>query len=103
MAKRLTGNRCQCPTCAEYFNGVQPFDKHRVGDFGKDRRCLTVAEMKARGWTRNAAGFWRERAKEPTLRPRAHGFAAHRAAPARVRPRPGLRAHKTRLRGEGAT
>jgi hypothetical protein len=102
MTKRLTGNRCQCPTCAEYFNGVQPFDKHRVGDIGKDRRCLTVAEMQARGWMRSPAGFWSERA-DPHARPRAHVFAAHRAPSARVSPHRAPRAQEPRLRKAGAT
>lgn len=74
---KLTGNRCQCPTCGEYFNGVQPFDKHRVGHYANGgqrntRRCLAVAEMEARGWTRNAAGFW-------TTEARAQRAARHRA------------------------
>jgi hypothetical protein len=83
---RLTGNRCQCPTCGEYFNGVQPFDKHRTGHYAKpgerlgDRRCLTVAEMETHGFIRNAAGFWCDRASaEPAMQPRAQGFLARRA------------------------
>lgn len=83
---RLTGNRCQCPTCAEYFNGVQPFDKHRVGEYGKDRRCMTVAEMRSAGFMRSPAGFWCERATHPHSRPRAPVFAAHRAPSPRVGP-----------------
>lgn len=55
---RLTGNRNQCTACGEYFNGTQPFDRHRVGRFGIDRRCLTGEEMFAAGFTRNDAGFW---------------------------------------------
>jgi len=54
----LTGRRCQCCGCGEYFNGERGFDRHRIGEFGINRRCLTVAEMIARGWYRNAAGFW---------------------------------------------
>lgn len=80
---RLTGNRCQCPTCGEYFNGVQPFDRHRVGEYAKagqpnTRRCLTVAELDAAGFIRNAAGFWCERATKPHIRPRAPAFPARR-------------------------
>lgn len=55
---KLTGNRCQCPTCGEAFNRVSTFDRHRVGDFGVDRRCLSVEQMQAKGWRTNAAGFW---------------------------------------------
>lgn len=55
---KLTGNRCQCPTCGECFNGLAGFDAHRTGPFDGTRRCLTVAAMDARGWVRNDAGFW---------------------------------------------
>jgi hypothetical protein len=56
--KKLTGNRCQCTACGEYFNRVSTFDRHRVGTFGLDRRCLTLDEMAAKGWHTNAAGFY---------------------------------------------
>jgi hypothetical protein len=56
-APKLTGNRCQCAACGEYFNRERVFDRHRIGEPG-NRRCLTAAEMTARGWNRNAAGFW---------------------------------------------
>ena len=42
------------------------FDRHRIGDHdneGRNRRCLSVDEMTARGFTRNARGFWRERVR----------------------------------------
>lgn len=54
----LTGRRCQCCGCGEYFNGERGFDRHRIGAHGVNRRCLSVAEMTARGWHRNAARFW---------------------------------------------
>ena len=82
---KLTGNRCQCTACGEYFNGLQPFDKHRVGEYAKagqrnTRRCLAVAEMEARGWMRNAAGFWTtEATAQRAARHRADGFPAPRA------------------------
>jgi hypothetical protein len=100
---KLTGNRCQCPTCSEYFNGVQPFDKHRIGDYAKPgqpntRRCLTVTELEAAGFIRNAAGFWCERAgAERATRPRAHGFSAPRMHAAMVQPTPARDAHETRV------
>lgn len=61
--KRLSGSRCLCRGCGEYFNSATTFDGHRVGAFGSvrapgTRRCLTVGEMLARGWLQNAAGFW---------------------------------------------
>ncbi len=55
---KLTGNRCRCPACGEHFNGTAGFDFHRVGEHGVNRRCLTVAEMTAKGYGRNTAGFW---------------------------------------------
>lgn len=55
---KLTGRRCQCCGCGEDFNGERGFDRHRVGVHGVNRRCLSVAEMIARGWYRNAGGFW---------------------------------------------
>lgn len=59
---RLTGDRNRCPTCAEYFNSSSSFDLHRTGRFGVDRRCRTVTQMAAAGMTKNAAGFWVEKA-----------------------------------------
>lgn len=65
MAKnRLTGCRCECPTCLEQFGSVRAFDKHRVGSYASPRtfqhhrRCLSVSEMLAAGWARNAKGQW---------------------------------------------
>lgn len=61
---RLTGNRCECPTCGELFSRTRAFDRHRIGAYAKpgewkdSRRCLTPEEMTARGWQRNAAGAW---------------------------------------------
>lgn len=86
---RLTGNRCLCTACGEYFNGVQPFDKHRTGDFGTKRRCLTVPEMAAAGFIRNAAGFWCDRAStEHAARPRAQDIPARFGTRERVTPHP---------------
>jgi|GEM_PF-1646855 len=101
---RLTGNRCQCPTCGEYFNGVQPFDKHRTGDYAKPgqpntRRCLTVAELEAAEFIRNAAGFWCDRADAKyATRPRAHEFPAPRTYGAMVQPTPAPDAPESRAR-----
>jgi hypothetical protein len=64
IAHRLTGSRCRCPTCGEYFNSTSVFDRHRVGAWtarGTHRRCLSVAEMTGRGWSITAKGFWIER------------------------------------------
>ena len=64
MAYRLTGSRCQCAACGEVFNSVSVFDLHRVGSwhaYRSTRRCLTVIEMMARGWTKNTRRFWIQR------------------------------------------
>jgi hypothetical protein len=58
MKKQLTGDRNQCPGCGLYFNSTFAFEKHRTGDFGKDRRCLTIPEMEAKKMALNGAGFW---------------------------------------------
>jgi hypothetical protein len=56
----LTGNHCQCTGCGEYFNSVYAFDKHRAGGYSTptSRRCRPPAELVARGWGKNAAGWW---------------------------------------------
>jgi len=56
--KVLKGDRNQCPTCKEYFNSTFAFNKHRVGEFGKDRRCRTVEEMIEMGMSKKPDGFW---------------------------------------------
>lgn len=58
-AKRaLVGQHNQCAACLEYFNSNAAFDKHRIGEFGVDRRCSTVGEMTARGKSLNTGGWW---------------------------------------------
>lgn len=71
--KSLTGDRNQCPGCSEYFNSSFAFDKHRTGEFGKDRRCRTAGEMQERGMTVNAAGFWISSAMPELSRGEQHG------------------------------
>lgn len=61
--RTLTGHCNQCPTCGEYFNSTSAFDKHRVGEYGIDRRCMTVDEMVAAGMVKNAKDFWLTRAR----------------------------------------
>jgi hypothetical protein len=92
-APRLTGGRCQCPTCSEHFTSDRTFDRHRIGQFAKPgerrgtRRCLTVAEMVADGWVKNARGFWTNVAPQPAhidvAAPRGtSAMQPHRPAPA---------------------
>src|SRR5262245_60812392 len=47
--RKLKGDHNQCPACGEYFNSTHAFDKHRIGAYGKDRRCMTIEEMTAAG------------------------------------------------------
>ena len=54
---KLTGSRCQCPACGEYFNSTWIFDRHRIGAYPQ-RRCMTVDEMRSKGYVTNAGGFW---------------------------------------------
>lgn len=56
--KPLKGNRNQCPTCNEYFNSTTAFQKHRVGEFEKNRRCRTPEEMLEIGMEKKPDGFW---------------------------------------------
>lgn len=57
--KTLRGDRNQCSGCDQYFNSTHAFEKHRHGDFGIDRRCMTVGEMTAKGMFLGDDGFWR--------------------------------------------
>jgi hypothetical protein len=56
--KMLSGDRNQCQGCKGYFNSSYAFDKHRRGEHGHDRRCLTPEEMLAKGMSVNADGYW---------------------------------------------
>ena len=56
--KLLSGRRNQCQGCKAYFNSDTPFDMHRTGDYGVDRRCRTSEEMLGLGMSVNADGFW---------------------------------------------
>lgn len=101
-APKLTGNRCQCTACGENFNGVQPFDAHRLGEHGVNRHCMTVPDMEAAGFVRNAAGFWCERAQEPRIGARARAFPARFMPRARASP-PLQDCAPDSRRAEGAT
>jgi len=56
--KVLRGNRNQCGVCNQYFNSNTPFEIHRVGQHGVNRRCMIEEEMLAAGMSLNADGFW---------------------------------------------
>ena len=60
---KLTGDHNECAGCGELFNSTAAFDRHRTGSFGfhgkgVTRRCLTPAEMLAKGMSKNATGWW---------------------------------------------
>lgn len=67
-ACRLKGERNQCPTCGDFFSGLESFDAHRTGLDGKTQkgkrraegpgRCLTLAEMRENGFVRNEYFYW---------------------------------------------
>ncbi len=82
-APQFTGNRCQCTACGEYFSSERSFDRHRIGQFGIDRRCMTADAMTANGWMRNARGFW----LIPDPRRAGADIPAHRTHGAMVTPR----------------
>ncbi len=76
------GVRSDCSVCGESFCGVRPFDDHHrengsradvthsasAGADATDHRCLTVAEMRAVGFTKCGFGRW--------MSPLAEGKAA---------------------------
>lgn len=45
--------------CCKSFRSLGGFDKHRVGPFDGDRRCLTADELAAAGWSVDDDGLWR--------------------------------------------
>lgn len=49
---------CVCVACGACFRSPFAFDKHRVGQVDRDRRCLTAGEMIAAGMSRDARGRW---------------------------------------------
>jgi hypothetical protein len=57
--KKLNGNRNQCAACGKYFNSNGAFDKHRTGQHGVDRRCMTTDEMLEQGMVLGEDEFWR--------------------------------------------
>ena len=94
---RLSGSRCQCTVCNDYFGSERGFDRHRIGEVGSpDRRCLTADELAAGGWMRDGRGFW----LQPDARRAGAGvegtpstLAATTVAEARTRPPKGGHQH----------
>lgn len=73
-----TGLRMEhCTVCHQTFSGSSLGDAHRVGShFPEQRRCLTFAEMEAKGWrvTNEKAHLWR--GPKPTEAQKAVMFGA---------------------------
>ena len=72
MPTKLTGNRCKCAECGEFFNSAYAFDKHRVGAYETDpgRWCLSEFGMEALRMAKNLSGFWLSSVDRRTK----HGF-----------------------------
>jgi len=49
--------RTGCRTCDRVFTSTEAFDKHRVGEYGVDREC--VSEPRSVGLTLTSEGYWR--------------------------------------------
>lgn len=73
MAVPLRDARCLCTGCGEVFSTEHNFDLHRVfacghrhhvEDCWDTRRCLTSAEMGAKGLERKPNGVWAGLARE---------------------------------------
>ncbi len=62
----LRGDHNECAGCGQLFNSVRAFEKHRIGDFGKDRRCATIQEMIANGMSCSSTGWWITESREMT-------------------------------------
>lgn len=57
--KTYSGLRTEhCMVCHETFNSAAAGDKHRIGEFGINRRCRTPEEMRELGMSLNARGAW---------------------------------------------
>jgi len=55
---KLKGQMSLCRKCGVVFNSTRAFDKHRIGEHGVSRRCMTEEEMLAKGMAVNARGLW---------------------------------------------
>jgi hypothetical protein len=52
------GSQCLCRGCGKVFRSERPFARHFTGDYGPNtRRCLTAAELMAKGYVDGARGW----------------------------------------------
>ena len=70
----MAKSTCANPACGLIFSSLSAFDMHQVGEYSKPRydatghrvigripstrRCLSIAEMQARGMVQNEKGWW---------------------------------------------
>ncbi len=65
----LSGARCKCTACGEYFNSDYAFSKHRVGRHSPmERRCLSPDEMLGKGMCL-VGRFWASKRRAPQTIP----------------------------------
>jgi len=76
----LKGDHCQCAVCGLHFNSTYAFDKHRAGEYGVNRHCLTADQMRAKGMSENSAGWWVSEAS-PRAQERSRDSAWARSTP----------------------
>lgn len=69
-----------CAACHQTLGGTALGDAHRVGPHDGDRRCLTTAEMKAKGWRQVASAsgglVWRGREMSEAQKQKLYGSPA---------------------------
>ncbi len=51
------GERCECSVCHQFFSTTANFDAHRQGPYDGERRCLSPAEIAAKGYIEKD-GVW---------------------------------------------
>jgi hypothetical protein len=71
---------CQCAVCGETFRGLKGFDEHVLEKGKRLDRCLTPKEMRAKGWSLNAAGYWVTRIMTEEEKLRARGGRPNKEA-----------------------
>ncbi len=60
----LGSSRCECAECGQFFSTTSNFERHRAGLYDTGRRCLTPADIQAKGLIRKR-GVWVQNATRP--------------------------------------
>src|SRR5690348_3404911 len=50
--------KTQCSGCKRYFNGINAFENHRIGEHGKSRRRMSDEEMRKAGMEVEQKQVW---------------------------------------------